>query len=278
MRAIDPSADKPRCFVISPIGEKGSDVRAQADKVLRHIIREALEPEYAVSRADDESNPGAITPQIIASIMSADLIVADISGGNANVFYELAIAHGYDRPTVHMQNTGHRPPFDIKDMRVIDYDVTDLDSVADAKRQLKNSAKYAAENPESIDTPLKGAESFRVVQSSEDPSTQVQSQILEELAALRADISSQATGPGSHTDADNRSLRLILSRAGNDNRLKEDDFRGVVTSDTSSVFDEWAKKAVKALTKVNVDHYVYSIVWDDHMKADRPGEWEDVPF
>ncbi|MGR6964566.1 hypothetical protein ACU610_08920 [Geodermatophilus sp. URMC 61] len=97
-------------------------------------MRAALEPEYAVYRADDDSNPGAITPQMISNILSAELIVADISGGNANVFYELAIAHGYDKSTVHLQSEAHHVPFDIRDMRVITYDIQDLDSVEGQRR------------------------------------------------------------------------------------------------------------------------------------------------
>jgi len=172
--------------VISPIGERGSEIRAQADKVLRHIVRAALDPDFVVHRADDDSNPGAITPQIISNILAADLIVADISGGNANVFYELAIAHGYDKPTVHIQSTEQRVPFDIKDMRVIPYDTQDLDTVEEAKKALRESAAFAAADPAKIDTPLKGAESFKAVKESGDPAAHVQAQILDDLAELKA--------------------------------------------------------------------------------------------
>lgn len=97
-----PAGSKKKCFVISPIGADGSSERAKADTVLTYLIKKALAPDFDVLRADDDTNPGAITPRIIRSILEADLVVADISGLNANVFYELAIAHGYQIGRAHV--------------------------------------------------------------------------------------------------------------------------------------------------------------------------------
>ncbi len=266
---------KPRCFVVSPIGEKGDEIRGHADKVLRHVIRGALEPEYSVHRADDDSNPGAITPQIISSIMGADLIVADISGANANVFYELAIAHGYDKPTVHLQSTGQRVPFDIKDMRVISYDIQDLDSVEEAKRALRQSAKFAFANPTRIETPLKGAENFKAVASSTDPNAQLLTQILEEIAELRKQTSpSRRAMPSRNTAAQFRAdiaeLKRILSRVGKAGRLEPEDLVGVITPSTSSDFDNWARRALAAISGRTDENDLNEVLFDEAVKLGEP--------
>jgi hypothetical protein len=53
------------CFVISPIGVPGSDVREHADDVFDFIIKPAVEKAgYNVKRADHEARPGAITEQM----------------------------------------------------------------------------------------------------------------------------------------------------------------------------------------------------------------------
>jgi hypothetical protein len=113
-----------RCFVISPIGEPGSNVREQADAVLDYIIEPALrEMGIEAVRADKLAEPGLITDQMIAAILNYDLCIADLSGHNPNVFYELAIAQAAERPVVLMKLTGEGIPFDVKDYRLIEYDL-----------------------------------------------------------------------------------------------------------------------------------------------------------
>lgn len=108
------SADLPlsSCFLISPIGEEGTDTRKRSDTVKRLIVESALVPQIvaSVKRADDDSNPGEITPAIITSILEADLIVADLTDANPNVYYELAVAHAYGKPTIHIRLAGERIP------------------------------------------------------------------------------------------------------------------------------------------------------------------------
>src|SRR5215471_15505868 len=113
-----------KCFVISPIGQPGSDVREQADAVLDYIIEPALkEMGIQAIRSDKLAEPGLITDQMIGAILNYDLCIADISGHNANVFYELAIAQAAERPVVLLKLAGETIPFDIKDYRLIEYDL-----------------------------------------------------------------------------------------------------------------------------------------------------------
>jgi len=54
------------CFVIAPIGEPDSETRKRSDQVLKHIISPAIkERGYAATRADEISEPGIITTQVI---------------------------------------------------------------------------------------------------------------------------------------------------------------------------------------------------------------------
>src|SRR5215470_9053725 len=112
-----------RCFVISPIGQEGTDVRRHADEVFKHIILPAmkkcgLEPH----RSDHLSAPGRISGQMFERILSDDLCIAVLTNHNPNVFYELAIAHFARRPVIIMLEKGEDLPFDIKDLRCVYYD------------------------------------------------------------------------------------------------------------------------------------------------------------
>ncbi len=189
------ASEKKKCFVISPIGAEGSPEREKADTVLKYLIKKALLPEFDVLRADDDTNPGAITPRIVQSILEADLVVADITGANANVFYELAIAHGYRKPTVHIQESSERPPFDIKDMRILSYDTTHPGKLEQAKDSLKAFVASALKNPEAIETPLRTAHQFEAALASGDVVAQTNVQVKEAIEDLRNEVRSIAIHP-----------------------------------------------------------------------------------
>jgi len=90
------------CFVIGPIGESGSPIRSRADRVFRHVIQPAAAAcgYFKVIRSDLDARPGMIGSQVINHLLDDDLVIADLTGHNANVFYELAIRHMVQKPVV----------------------------------------------------------------------------------------------------------------------------------------------------------------------------------
>ena len=126
------------CFVISPIGEDGSDVRKRADKVLCYLIRPVCdELGYETSRADEICEPGLISRRIIREIITSDLVIADLTGHNPNVFYELAIRHFVGKPFVQIIEKSDSLPFDVYDLNTIKISHNDIDSMMCAKDKLK---------------------------------------------------------------------------------------------------------------------------------------------
>ena len=96
---------------------------------------------YSISRSDKIEEFGHITSQIINSILSSNLIIADLTNLNANVFYELGISHTIDPPTILLWNKSSKLslPFDIQDHRVISYDFENIeDVILRLKTQIKN--------------------------------------------------------------------------------------------------------------------------------------------
>jgi hypothetical protein len=111
---------KKRLFIISPIGKEGSETRNFFDKVKRHIIYKAAEGKgYSPYRGDEIREPGKITSQIIRRLRDDDLVIADISTSNPNVFYELAIRHAVQKPVILIGQNTDNIPFDIANQELL---------------------------------------------------------------------------------------------------------------------------------------------------------------
>jgi len=83
------------------------------DGIFTSLITPAL-ISYDVERADTRFDQRGILEKIVRGISEADLIVADLTGTNANVLYELGIAHTLRRPTVMIAQDVSQLPFDIR--------------------------------------------------------------------------------------------------------------------------------------------------------------------
>jgi hypothetical protein len=78
---------------------------------------------FSAIRADDIFRPGVILHDIIHGIVESDVVLAEITHVNANVFYELGYAHALNKPTILLANRlTEELPFDISGYRVIFYD------------------------------------------------------------------------------------------------------------------------------------------------------------
>ena len=124
-----------------------------ADEVLEYIINPVCDSfGYSVVRADKMTNSGLITKAIIEQIISADLVIADLTGSNPNVFYELAIRHSYRKPAIQIIKGDVNIPFDIANMRTISYETT-LSGADLAKKDIE-AMMQAIENGETVHNPV----------------------------------------------------------------------------------------------------------------------------
>ena len=60
----------------------------------------------------------------VRAIFEYDLCIAVLTYANPNVYYELAVAQSASRPVLVMIEKGNTLPFDVKDMRTLNYDLT----------------------------------------------------------------------------------------------------------------------------------------------------------
>lgn len=144
-----------KVFVISPIGVKGSASRKRADMALHYIIRPAVRAALGVDpkRADEDTRPGVITNHIMQDLNDADLVIANLTDLNANVMYELGLAHALSKPVIHMADHQTALPFDNNQYRTIFFDTDDPASHSAAQVDLAEhirqtqEAEYEPVNP-----------------------------------------------------------------------------------------------------------------------------------
>lgn len=122
-----------KAFVLMPFD-------SEFDKIFNELIRPALEEAgYDANRADTIINQQNILKDIVRGIAGADLVVADLTTLNPNVFYELGISHAMQRPTVLLTQSIEEVPFDLRPYRIIRYS---LDFV-EAPKLLQSLKKVA---------------------------------------------------------------------------------------------------------------------------------------
>ena len=151
---IDSLRPEEICFVISPIGEPGSEIRKRADQVFNHIIQPAASQSGLTAiRSDHLATPGMITAQVIRHIIDDRMVVADLSDHNANVFYELALRHAFRKPVVQLIMADQKIPFDVQGSRTVLYLLT-LDDVSKAKEQVTKQIATALVKGYEVESPV----------------------------------------------------------------------------------------------------------------------------
>jgi hypothetical protein len=89
-----------------------------------HIKRVASDLRVTVARADDFFTDRAVMEEIWAAIAKARVLIADCTGRNPNVFYEIGIAHTLGKPVILVTQDGADVPFDLRHRRHIEYQFT----------------------------------------------------------------------------------------------------------------------------------------------------------
>ena len=177
------------CFVIAPIGEPESETRKRSDQILRHVIIPPLnECGYTTTRADQISEPGMITSQVIQHIVDDHLVVADMTERNPNVFYELAIRHAIRKPLVQLIKRGEQIPFDVAGTRTIQVDHHDLDSVEHAKQEIIAQVQSLEEDPSKLETPISVSLDLQLLRQSENPEQRSLADVLSVISELRSSM------------------------------------------------------------------------------------------
>jgi hypothetical protein len=150
-----------KCFIISPIDHEGSAVRRATDGLIDTVIQPVLnELNISFTVSHKILDPGSITNQIIEHLLNDDLVIANLTGLNPNVMYELAVRHSCAKSTVIVAENGTTLPFDVSSERTLFY-INDMQGCNDLKVSLRSAVESALIDEEHVDNPV-----YRVVKDS----------------------------------------------------------------------------------------------------------------
>lgn len=107
--------DEDLCFVLLPF--RDPFIRIYND----HIKPVMVEMGLRVMKSDDIFTTTEIVEDIWGLINKAKIIVADVTGRNGNVFYELGIAHTIGKPVIILTQEEEDVPFDLRHLRYFKY-------------------------------------------------------------------------------------------------------------------------------------------------------------
>ncbi len=117
----DKSVDRNLCFVLMPF----RDEREPVYKKIKEII--VIDQKLSCMRADDIYSTGIIIKEIWDSIQKAQIIIADATDKNPNVFYEMGLAHAIGKDIIIITQSIDDIPFDLRHRRLIIYNTNRLE-------------------------------------------------------------------------------------------------------------------------------------------------------
>lgn len=137
---------------------------------------------------------GMIGNQIIDRIINDDLVVANLTGNNPNVMYELAIRHATAKPIIHICEKRTILPFDIKDNRTAFFS-DDMLGVQELQSDFKEFVKNIDYANEYLDNPIySGMKMSIIFKDMNVNGRQTEAEILQEiLDKITQESSSQST-------------------------------------------------------------------------------------
>lgn len=128
--------EKKTCFVVTPIGDENTAIRRHIDGIIDQAIIPAIGDEFEIKVAHREYEIGSINDRVIQNVYDSDLVVANLTGLNPNVMFEIAIRYSFGKPAIVIAEKGTKLPFDIVDENTIFY-INDPAGAAELKDNIK---------------------------------------------------------------------------------------------------------------------------------------------
>ncbi|HEY0406343.1 MAG TPA: hypothetical protein VGC89_11490 [Pyrinomonadaceae bacterium] len=137
------------CFVIMPFS---GDFKNIYETAIKTAVEDA---NLKCIRADEIEGTFVIHKQMIDRIDRAKVIIADLTGQNANVFYEMGVAHALGNNVILLAQSLQDVPFDLRVCKIINYRNT-IGGESELKKKIKDAIASLETQPLESSNPVQG--------------------------------------------------------------------------------------------------------------------------
>jgi len=129
--------DETLCFILMPFTDEA--IKGVYEMIIKPtVVKNGLTPK----RADSFKESKPIMPDVWKGIITAKIIIADLTNFNANVYYELGLCHALNKHPILMIQKEQKLPFDLSPFRSIFYS-KEIYDYTQAKKELDEYIKTA---------------------------------------------------------------------------------------------------------------------------------------
>lgn len=143
------------CYVIMPFSETASCTQEEWTRVFEDLIKPAVEEAglgYVCRRS--EATTGSIIRHIVEHLYDSDVVVADVTDRNANVFYELGVRHALKNRTIIIAQKREHIPSDLYGYANHVYDWRTEDGHTDLRDKMRQLLEHIEKGPDRPDNPV----------------------------------------------------------------------------------------------------------------------------
>jgi len=147
------SKRKTTCFVIMPFSQTSEEHTEEYwTQHFEKILKPLIEDSGDVKAYRSKPLRGDLVKEIVENLYNADIVVANLTDKNANVFWELGIRQSYKQGTITIAEKGTALPFDISTKGTHFYPTENIIQFQEFRKEFKTAIADCLDNPHSPDS------------------------------------------------------------------------------------------------------------------------------
>ncbi len=139
---IDLGTIENTCFVVMPFDPL---FKVMYDRVIQPAVEEL---NIECIRGDEIYSKQSIVGDIWKALREAKFVIAELTGRNPNVLYEIGLAHALGKPIILLTRNEEDVPFDLKGLRYTFYDISDPFWGENLKSSLRTMVQNVRDQPD----------------------------------------------------------------------------------------------------------------------------------
>jgi CheY-like chemotaxis protein len=147
---------KKTCFVIMPFAKTQSCDETEWTEIYKNMIKPAIEDSgYSYTCARSEALLGNVIENILDELNRADVVIADLTDRNPNVYYELGVRHALRDATILISQRLDDIPFDLRSHAIQTYNWKTSDGRKEFKKKMREIIGIIEQEPKNSISPVR---------------------------------------------------------------------------------------------------------------------------